>query len=86
MGMHRASWRQILVPEMPGTTLEISKLGMDDRTTNKNWKTNTYMGLKLANTNVLPMAMFGKMERDSNADRCVDDTYIRTVVGFSTPN
>ena len=26
VGMYRTSWRQIMVPEMPGTTLEVSKL------------------------------------------------------------
>ncbi len=29
----------------------------------------------LANTNVLPMEMFGRVERNSNANRCSDDTY-----------
>ena len=37
------------------------------------WKTKEHMGL--ANTNVLPMEMLGRMEHNSNADRCMAGTY-----------
>ena len=72
--------------DLLGTILEVSKLhcqpsrqplvetcpGMDDRT-GKNWKTKEHMGL--ANTNALPMEMLGRMEHNSNADRCMAGTY-----------
>ena len=59
--------------EMLGTTLENSKLHcqlsrqplvetcprVDERTTDKYWKTNRHMGF--ANTKVLPMEMFGRI-------------------------
>ena len=47
--------------------------GMDDGTKDKNWKTKKHMGL--ANRNVLPMATLGRMADNSNADRCLADTY-----------
>ena len=39
----------------------------------KDWKTNKHMGC--ANTNVLPMAKFGRMEGHRNANRVLADTY-----------
>ena len=87
IGMYRINWRQVVVLEMPGTTLKISKLhcqpsrqplvetcpGVDEATKNKNWKTKKDMGL--ANKDALPMEMFGRMEHNSNADSCMADTY-----------
>ena len=46
---------------------------VDCRTPEKDWKTNKHMGC--ANTNVLPMAKFGRMEGHRNADRILADTY-----------
>lgn len=43
-----------------------------------NWKTEKYMGL--ADTNVLPMKMFAKMEHDSNADRVLSGIFDAEVV------
>ena len=43
------------------------------RTQDKDWKTNKHMGC--ANTHVLPIAKFGKLEANSNADRIVADTH-----------
>ena len=48
-------------------------LAWKGRTRDKDWKTNKHMGC--ANANVLPMENFGRMESDSNAGRCLADTY-----------
>ena len=39
----------------------------------KDWKTNKHMGC--ANTNVLPMANFGRMEGNRDVDRRLAGTY-----------
>ena len=75
----------MVVPELPGTMLENSTLhcqpstqllvetcpGLDDGTKDQNSKTKKNMGL--ANTKVLPMEMLGR--HNSNADKCMADTY-----------
>ncbi len=87
VGRHRTSWCQSVVPDMAGTILELCKLhyqgsgpalletcpGIDDRTMNKNWKTNIYMGF--ADTNVQLIEMFRRVERNCNAARCLDATH-----------
>ena len=85
-----------MVPEMPGTTLEIRKVhcqafrqplvetcpSVDCRTQDKDWKTNKHMGC--ANTNVLPIAHFGRMEGNCNADTSLADTYGLIYLIFDT--
>ena len=79
--MHRTNWHQMVVPEIPGTASEISKLhcqpyrqplietwpGVGDGTKDKNRKTEKHMGL--ASAILLPMEMRGRMEHNSNAYR-----------------
>ena len=76
-----------MVPEMLGTTLEISNLhcqpsrqplvetrpSVDGRTKDKEWKTDKHIGCAI--TNVLPMEQLRRMEGDSKANRCLADTY-----------
>jgi len=67
-----------VVFEMPGTTLEIRKLHcrgtcpiVDERMKQENCKNKKHMGR--ANTNVLPMQMFGGMEQSGHGGMCMAD-------------
>ena len=76
-----------MVPEMFGTTLEISNLhcqpsrqplvetrpSVDGTTKDKDWKTDKNIGCAI--TNPLPMEQLRRMEGDSKANRCLADTY-----------
>ena len=78
IGRCRTSWCQIMVPEMlhcqPFRRPMVETCPrVDCRTEDKDWKTNKDMGW--ANTNVLPVVKFGRIDCNRNAGRSLADTY-----------